>query len=260
MQVINFIKFLFFSQPAFLTQYTFTKKDKTVVLQEMVHVSHGDTYESINHDIKKFIEHKPDAKIYLEGVYGEKKDSIKFNNKLASLFGLELVQPEVMFLKDIYQSVASITGWQMQGTHNYLKDIEESKLVKADITYSQMYEYIKNIEDDHKKEKIKFSINPKLINFLKTIKLPGYAAKKIITNVVINTKADNQLSKSTGKFKELFTVILNKRNEHLLHMIEKNSDKNIFVTYGAAHPKGIKNELQQLGYTCTTERKINFKF
>lgn len=266
MRLYNFVKLMLSKEQAYLYQYEFKKLNQTVILQEMVHVSHENTYKSINNEIKDFLKNNKNALIYLEGVYGENDHCLKVNQRLMDLLNINVTSEnasntETFFLKEIYKAVAKVSGWQLQGSDNYLKDIENKYLVKADMTYEQMYQNLEPLAIEHKKEKTNVSINNDLINFLQKIKLPGIFAKKAINYTLLKTNKginDKDYFKDP-QFNQIKPIILDKRNFFLVDLITKNKDEKIFITYGAAHSVGIKQLLQEKGYTCEVKKKISFE-
>lgn len=266
MRLYNFFKLILSKEQAYLYQYEFKKLNQTVILQEMVHVSHENTYKSVNNEIKDFLKNNSNARIYLEGVYGEDEHCLKVNQKLMDLLNIDVknentTNTQTLFLKEIYKAVAKVSGWQLQNNDNYLKDIENKYLVKADITYEQMYKNLSTLTIEHKEEKTNVSINNDIINFLQKIKLPGFFAKKAINYTLLKTNKgvnDKDYFKDHA-FNQIKPIILEKRNLFLVDLVVNNKDENIFITYGAAHSIGIKQLLQEKGYTCELKKKISFE-
>lgn len=257
MKILNFLKLAFSKKEALLNQLVFTKGQRTIVLQEMIHIGEEKMYQEINKDIHDFIQNNENAKVYLEGIYGEKEDIASLNTKMMGIFGIKQTKSmNTLFLKEIYKNIAQVTGLSLQSPDNYLKNIDEKLLVKADFTYAQMYEHIKDIEDAKNIEE--FPITQKGWDFLTKAKVPGIIIKKFIKNALINKDEIKTPSKFTN-FIKLQEVILHERNKFVIELLMKTRHKNIFMTYGAAHTKEIKEELVKKGFTCETRKKIAFK-
>lgn len=256
MKILNFFKPVFSKKDAFLNQLVFTKGHRTIVLQEMVHIGEERMYMEINKDIHEFIQNHEHAKIYLEGIYGEEPDIAALNRKMMGIFGIKQTQnTNTLFLKEIYKNVAQVANLSLQSPNNYLKDVDEKILVKADFTYAQMYEHIKDIEDaEHTGE---FPITQKGWDLLTKAKIPGLIIKKFIKNAIINKDKMKPPSKFAN-FVKLQEVILHERNMFVLDMLMKTRHKNIFMTYGAAHTKEIQKELMKKGFSCEIRKSIVF--
>lgn len=251
MKILKFIKLLLPSKQAYLNQYEFKNGDKSITLQEMIHVAPEDVYESINEEIKSFIKENPEGRIYLEGVYGAVEDCKKLNKKMSQIMNIEVSDvPDNLFIKQIYHIISRVTGWQLQAKENYLKDVAESCMVKADMTYAEMLSHLKHIKPG-KGKKTELSVDEKTLDMVIKMRLPGMLLRKLLLSVAANP---NKAAES--EIGDIMPIILDKRNAKLLEIIVANGDKDIFVTYGAAHSFGLKKDLQDLGYTCELKKKV----
>lgn len=256
MKLLPILKSMITNEKAYLNQYCFENGTKTIYFQEMIHVGSERLYSEINQSIKNFLEENKRGKVYLEGIHGQEKDGQQFNDKIMKIFGLKKPKNiDGMFFKELYKQLSYLAGLSAQHPENYLKDIPEKKIVKADMDYLQMLEHMENIPLP--KKEIDVSFDQESWDKLKKLKFPGWLLKNFLRSMTIHKDSlrIGEKSPSQAAFQNL---ILHKRNIFLLNILEQTKDKKIFVTYGAAHTKEIKQELLKLGYTCSIVKKIEF--
>jgi hypothetical protein len=244
---------------AALTQYVFKKNDQEIYFQEMVHVADKKVYEQVNQEIKNFLNLHPEGKIYLEGIHGDEEDGKVLNDKLMSIIGVK--QPEgayYLFLKELYKTIAYVTRLQAQDNTNYLKNIPEDKWVKADMTFKELYEQIKHSEETPIEKRSEFDPKASTYDLLHKLWFPGFLFKHVLRAVALKKREISLFSPDLPALKDVGKVILHDRNQIILNFIKNSSDKKIFLTYGAAHLKEVKELLIQEGYTFKTVKDIEY--
>lgn len=242
---------------AYLSQYKFQKNDQVIYFQEMVHIAPSKVYEDVNKSIKTFLQTYPEGKIYLEGIHGDEKDSQALNDKLMKVVGVK--QPEgkyYMFIKELYKSIALITDLQAQDDKNYLKDIPEEKKVKADMSFTELYDKIKNCEESEEAKRVEFNPESEKVKELKQSKLLSFLLRHLLCAILLKKRDASLFNGEVGPFKEVGKIILNDRNQVILNFIKTSQDKQIFLTYGAAHLKEVKELLIKDGYSFESVKEI----
>lgn len=242
-----------------LTQYVFKKNDQEIYFQEMVHVADKKVYSQVNQEIKQFLNTYPEGKIYLEGIHGPEEDGKLLNDKFMSIIGVK--QPEgayYLFLKELYKTIAYVTRLQAQDNSNYLKDIPEEKWVKADMTFKELYEEIKHSEETPLEKRSEFNPKASTYDLLYKLWFPGFLLKHILRAVALKKREISLFSPDLPAFKDVGKVILHDRNKIILNFIKNSPDKKIFLTYGAAHLKEVKELLINEGYSFSTIKHIDY--
>lgn len=259
MGLFSILKNMLNSKPVYMGQYLFTKGDRRITFQEMIHVAGEDLYKNINNDIKEFLNTYENGKIYLEGIHGDNKYLHLNNKKMMGIFGIkEPVDNTVLFLKKYYYNLAYITGLEVQQENNYLNNIANDKRVKADITHEELWGLIKDLPESKKKTDILLE-NKKEIEKAKGSKLLCWITKKVLRSAALSRNSWGSFKK-TEALQLFHKVILNERNKVLLDMLNTSSDKDIFVTYGAAHFEEIKENLISQGYHCKLIKNLDIGF
>lgn len=242
-----------------LSQYVFKKEGQKIYFQEMVHVADKSVYEEVNQDIKLFLQNNPNGKVYLEGIHGDEMDGKILNDKFMAILGVK--QPEgqyYLFLKELYQLMAYVGRLQAQAPENYLKDIPEEKLVKADMTFKNLYEELKNVEETPLEKRSVFDPKSKTYELFYSLRFPGFFLKHLLRAVAFKKREISLMSPDLPALKEVGKVILHDRNKIILDFIKNSPDKEIFLTYGAAHLKEVKELLLNEGYSFELVKNVSF--
>lgn len=253
---IGMIKALISGQRAYLQQHLFEKDQRQIIIQEMVHIGSEKMYEDINASICEYLQTYPDAKVYLEGIYGNKADSEKLNIKMMGILGVRQSKDmNTLFLKSLYKGLAYVAGLSVQDNDNYLKNVPKASQVKADVTFGEMYEWIKDIPEAT--VKIDFSMEEAALELAKKLKFPGFMLRQILRATLLNKDGLDKQKGTLGMI-QLQRVILQQRNEFLINKLLRARTKNVFVTYGAAHLKEVKQALIEKGFTHRVVKEIAF--
>lgn len=202
----------------YMPEYTLTNWQKTVVYQWMIHIAEPDFYEEIAKNLKNYKEkwfiH------FFESVKPWKKESQEDFNKAIW----------VKFDKDLYKNISENLWLVNQDYQKLIWDFSQ-KDINVDLSLDEIVEEYKkntkwietpNMEPIDLKEAL-----GKLTDREK--KLIWYIFRWILIQFLWNDDAE------TGLNKELWDVILWKRNKVLADEVLKSQEKNIYITYGLLH-------------------------
>lgn len=216
--------------PAMMTKYTLSNWDKTVVFQSMMHIASENFYNYVTKDLK---EKKDEWFIhFFEWVkWWTKENSEAFNKALGFEFDEKLYPYLSKLLWVTFQDYQKII-WQIS-----------DKDVNVDISMDEImteYNKIKKETSEKNTEVVKISEElEKSLNQLteRELKFVNYLSKAFLNLLFSSSNSIALLEWQQNP--EIFSVILNKRNEVLANEIIRNPNKKIYVTYGALHFPGV---------------------
>ena len=263
-------------KPASLDTILLKRKDgKFVTLQAMMHIAPTEFYQHVNTNIKAFLYNNPEGRVFLEGVYNIEGD-LESKEQMQQILSGSLPLENDVELKDLYQAFAKFLDWDMQSKENYLANIPEDVLMKADISsqeFVKLYNAQKSEKTDQDNDQKRKKFAQILANFLdkednkitqkdleeivqKKDNFNSHIVKPIIKKglkTAIASAQSNQdiLKELSIRDPILSAIIIDTRNNRLIDMIEQ-SDTDVFVTYGAAHlycgDFALINALKSRGY------------
>lgn len=226
--------------PARMPIYTISNWEKTVVFEAMSHIWSENFYKKVRENIKKYKENW--FVLFFEWVkWWTKENQDKFNKALW-----------VDFNPEIYENFSKLY-WLTYQDNSTLLNIVNNKDFNVDVTIDDIiskYEKSKldkNITNREYKTPIDINteikttlsiLNDKQLNILKYI-------NKAMINVIIKSNNIQQTISDNFANKELFDIILNKRNEVIAKEIKNSEHKKIIVTYWLLHFEWIFNILKQ---------------
>ncbi len=226
--------------PSRMATYTITNWDKIIVFQTMSHIWTSGFYNKVKENIKKLKENW--YVLYFEWVRpGSEENHEAFNKAL----WLQLD-------KDTYSNMSKLYWLESQNNEIFLNQVND-KDYNIDVS-------IDDIIQEYKKLKIKNNVEnrtynePLDANKLIVEELSKLNEKEKIILRYINKSFVNMIVKSENlqtliqnEFanKELFDVILNKRNEVVAKKIISSEDKKIVMTYWMLHFNWILNILKE---------------
>lgn len=221
--------------PASLHQYTLTNWKKTVVFQEMIHIWRKSFYETIKNDIA--LAKKDDFVYFFEWVKpGSKESHKKFN---AALW--------VKFDVDLYKNFSKLYGVSFQDNAQFLWLVND-KDFNVDISMDEIIAYYDTIKKEDSENEDIIDANQKILASLSSLNQKELQILVYVNQAILNTIIGNKtLLKGLENLnnKELFDVILGKRNELLAKTIVDSPYEKIFVTYGKLHFDGVFELLQK---------------
>lgn len=227
--------------PAKMPTFTISNWEKTVIFQAMSHIWSNDFYEQIK---KNLINAKKQWYVYFyEWVKGgNKKNEKDFNKAIWIKFNKELYKnfSKLYWVthqdNSIYYNLVNNLDFnvdlnidEIMKNYNKLEKKEENNnfLQKKEVVDANA-EIIKTLSSLNKKElEILRYINKGLLNFI--------IASDTTKNLVMDNFAN----------KDLFSVILDKRNENLSEKIINSKYNKIYITYWLLHFKWVFELLQK---------------
>lgn len=214
-----------------LTQYKLlnSKTEQTIVLQEMSHIAMPSFYNQVNQDISFY---KDLGYIHLfEGLHiRNEKDLAKLND----LIGFNL---------SLGKSIGTASGLSSQNNHLKI----ENNDVRADTNSDVII-----------KEFQKRNINNNEIKILDSIeRIENNEFNKWLVKSLLRTGL--RIHKTFGDkiimLDGMKEIILDKRNDILIQHIRDNKS-HLFITYGAAHIKDIREYLLKNGFMNVDQKEI----
>lgn len=235
-------------EPALLPRVTMSDGNRTVIIQGMMHIGTERFYKSVVYDAERAL--SEGYVLYYEGVQPNPEADKWFSDTLAG--GGDLSAN--------YKALAEICGLQFQLDYFDLLD-KDAKLhperhIKADVdTLDMKREYDHLIETDPafaeaveggKVQKAKAesaSGMASAINWLQEgtqgqRKLAGYFCRWSLNGVGTKPKEGEEPD-------QMKKVILHYRNRALADRIAADSNDKIYITYGAAHIRGVVDLLKE---------------
>ena len=263
-------------KPASLDTILLKRKDgKFVTLQAMMHIAPTEFYQHVNTNIKSFLYSNSKGRVFLEGVYNIDGD-LESKEQMQHILSGSLPLEKDVELKDLYQALAKFLDWDVQSKENYLVDIPEDVLVKADISsqeFVKLYNAQKSGKSDQESGHQSKNLGKILANFLDkegnkitqkdleelvqnkdnfNSRIVKPIIKKGLKTGIASAQSHQDILKELSiRDPILSSIIIDTRNNRLIDMIEQ-SDTDVFVTYGAAHlycgDFALINALQSRGY------------
>lgn len=225
--------------PATLPRYTISNGDKTVVFQTMSHIWSENFYTTVQNTIfsykqKWFV-------LFFEWVQSGTQEN---NNKLDQALWMN-------FNETTYDSLSKLYGLVQQDNSKFL-NLVNNKDYNIDISIDDIITSYEKIKKENGLENRTYSppINTTELVTKELSELPEnklqllkYVNRAFI-NVILKNESLQANIQNTFANKELFEVILTKRNEFISNAILKSQEKNIIATYWLLHFQGIFELLQ----------------
>ena len=227
--------------PAPMPTYTISNWEKTIIFQAMSHIWSKNFYEKIKQDLKKS---KQDWYVYF---YEEVKDwtpenKEKFNKAIW-----------IKFDKDLYKNFSKLY-WVIQQVNSIYLNLENNLDYNVDLTIDEIIQYYEELweKKENKKSilqtKETIDVNWEIIKTLsqlneKELKILRYVNKAMLNLLIWNEKIQTTLTNNFTN-KNLFEIILDKRNEVLSNEIIDSKYNKIYITYWLLHFKWVFKLLQ----------------
>lgn len=217
--------------PAMMPEYTITNWDKIVVFQSMSHIAKQNFYNEVEKNIQKF---KSNSWVYFyEWVKPwTKESSEKFDEALW-----------INFTPDLYKHMSRLYWVTFQDNNRFLwlvnnldfnVDLDLDQIIKI---YEEKKINKKNKKDAENKQIINAS--EEILNKLnllkdKELEVLIYINQAILNLVIKNDKEAKELLKDFWN-QDLFSVILDERNDNLSKEIMSSKYSKIYITYWLLH-------------------------
>jgi len=226
--------------PAPMPTYTISNWEKTVIFQAMSHIWSNDFYNSIKTNL---INAKKNWYIYFyEWVKNWTDENRKKFNKAIW----------IKFDKNLYKNFSKLY-WVTQQDNSIYYNLVNNKDYNIDLSIDEIIEYYEELETTNqssilKSEKV-VDINWEVIKTLsqfnkKEMKILRYLNKAMLNLILWSETIQTTLTNNFTN-KNLFKIILNKRNDVLSNEIINSKHNKIFITYWLLHFKWVFKLLQK---------------
>lgn len=223
--------------PAKMPIFTISNWEKTVIFQSMSHIWTQNFYNNVKNNIE---EAKKNGYIYFfEWVKaGTNENMEKFNNALW-----------IKFEEDLYENMAKLYWLKHQENEMFFNLVNDNDY-NVDLSIDKIIEYYeketsKNETNNSKDINITptADINNLIKEALNTLTdeqlvVIRYINKAIINMIIKNENIQASLTNNLWN-KDIFNIILWKRNELVASEIINNENKKIIITYWLLHFNGI---------------------
>jgi len=208
----------------------------------MSHIASREFYEQVQESVK--ISKQNGYVLYYEWVRpGNQENTQAFNAALG-----------IDFNPEIYNNLSELYGIVAQNNNDFLWIIND-KDYNIDISVDDIMEIYdeKSQKKETEENKAIYDINAEIITQLTTLKPRELAILRFINQSFLNFIMKNETFRNTiieivGNT-DLFSVILDDRNMHIVEEIVQRNDEKIFLMYGLMHFTWILELLQQTDST-----------
>lgn len=245
----SFVYYFNEKKPAYMPEYTLSNWEKTVIFQWMVHIWWENFYKKVSENLKKY---KEEWFIhFFESVRPWSKESNEEFNK-AIWF---------KFDKDLYENMSKLYWVTFQDYSKIIWEVSE-KDINVDLSMDDIIkEYKKlNVQKEQNQEVIDISKNMnEIVNKLNSreLNLLVYVNRAVLNLLISNTETLKDLSWIWNK--DIFHIILWKRNEVLADEIIKSQNKKIYVTYWLLHFDWVLKLLQEKDKNWKIIKTTNYR-
>lgn len=228
--------------PAEIPLYTLSNGSKELRFQAMSHIWSQTFYDEVKKDIG--IAKKDGFILFYEGVKPWSEESIKeFNEAIW-----------VEFSPDLYKNFSKLYWVDHQKNPEFFWIINDKDFnIDLDInTIMSIYRektWSIDIETSKRGEQQVADISRDIIDQLsnlseKELAVMRYVNKSVLNFIIKNAGVRNKMLEAFGN-QDLFSVILDERDAHLVDNLLSSEASNIFVMYGMMHFDGVYKLLQE---------------
>lgn len=202
----------------------------------MSHIASSEFYEWVKNDIIKA--KKDDFVLYFEWVQpGSTENMEKFNTALG-----------VKFDAGVYDNLSKLYGIVAQDNELFL-GLENNKDYNVDLSIDDIMELYTPSTEKKWLPKEAYDINNDIVSRLSELSAKELAILRFINQSFLNFIMKNEVFRDTiiqnlGNT-DLFEVILEDRNKHIVEEVYNRKDEKIFILYGLMHFKWVLDILQQ---------------
>ena len=224
--------------PAEMPIYTLTNGEKILIFQWMSHIGTERFYEEVRNNIR---EAKNNGYVlYFEWVQpGTEENMEKFNKILGVKFDAELYENFSKLYWLVHQDNDSLL-W-LVNDEDYNVDLWIDAIIEI---YREKYP--EDVIDEDREllaasteiTKLLATLNPRQLSILIYV-------NQAIINTIIKYDGLRQKILDISGSSNIFDVILNNRNIHLVNEISESPHEKIFTTYGLMHYSWVLEELQK---------------
>ena len=212
--------------PAKMPQVTLSNGEKTIIFQAMSHIATRSFYEKVTDSLRKA---KQKGFVYFfEGVRPWNKENMEYFNK--ALW--------IEFDENLYKNLGKLYWVVSQDNNDFLWLVNNNDF-NVDLSIDEIVELYKSIEVKKEKKWLPYDANKHILDTLsqlndRQLRVLVYINKSMLNFIIKSDKAKDLISNNFWN-KQLFKIILDKRNEKLVDEIINSSHKKIFITYWLLH-------------------------
>lgn len=222
-----------------MPRITISNGEKTVEFQAMIHIGRKEFYEEVKSHIYTLKENG--FVLFFEWVKpGSEENMDNFDKALW-----------VQFTPDLYENFSKLYGVTFQDNSDFLWLVNNLDF-NVDLSIDEIMSYYDAKQD--KSEMVGLPKEAQDINGLLLDKLATLNEKELQILIYVNKAILNAIIKSDGAKnsiianfanKDLFDIILHKRNDVVSEAIIESEYKKIVITYGLLHFEWILKNLQK---------------
>ncbi|MDD4151737.1 MAG: hypothetical protein PHR68_03925 [Candidatus Gracilibacteria bacterium] len=225
--------------PAMMPVYHITNGNKKIVFHAMSHIASPGFYNDVKDDISSL--KNDNFVLFYEGVKPGKEESYdKFDKALG-----------VKFDADLYVNMSKLYGLIKQDNSMFL-GLLKNKDKNVDLSMDEivkLYEKDKTLSGEKDDLKMPVDANVLITELLsklddKQLSILRFINQSIMNTIIKNQNIQDSMASAIGN-KTIMDTILGKRNTYLIKAIKEEKNKNIVITYGLLHFKGVFEELQK---------------
>jgi len=224
--------------PAKLPLYTLSNGKQTIEFQTMSHIASGKFYRNVKENITKA--KKDWFVLYFEWVRpGNTENTQAFNEALG-----------IKFEAWIYNNLSKLYGIEAQNNSDFLWLVNKQDY-NIDLSIDEIMEQYNsiNIPQRNRSSSPAFDINQDILETLSTIRKRELSILRFINQAFLNFIMKNDSFRNSVISKlwntNLFDVILDERNAHIVSEVYQKDDAKIFLIYGLMHFEWVLELLKQ---------------
>lgn len=232
--------------PAKLPEYVLTNGEKTVRFRTMSHIASESFYSGVSADLSEA--RKQGYVLFYEGVrQGSPESSKKFDALMGFKFDKDLYAAMSKLYGLVPQDNASIVGEFQPNDRNVDVSIDDivsgyekrRGAVSGELLPVTASGSADGFASEFSKEISLYAdaLTPRELGVVR------YLNRAIMSLVIKNRDASNAAFAGLGK-EDLFSAILDDRNEVIVDAVTSSEEKKIFITYGLLHFDGVFDLLQ----------------
>ena len=223
--------------PAKMPSYWLINGEKIILFQWMSHIASPSFYSQVQSNIQWW--KTEGAVLFFEGVRpGTEENAKKFNK----LIGVE-------FDADIYKNFSKLYGLVPQKNEDFLW-LANNKDFNVDLSIDEVMSiYETRFPDTDYDAKEAIDISGQVAMLLENLKPRELSVLVYFNQAIVNTIIKSEgirtwLLEISGNT-NIFDIILDDRNSHVVSELESSSEEFIIVLYGLMHFEGIYEELRK---------------
>lgn len=222
-----------------MPRITISNGDKTVEFQAMIHIGRKEFYEEVKNHIYSLKENG--FVLFFEWVKPGKEENMDNFDKALG----------VQFTPDLYENFSKLYGVTFQDNNDFIWLVNNLDF-NVDLSIDEIMSHYDAKQG--KTESIKLPKEAQDINSLVLDKLSSLNEKELQILIYVNKAILNAIIKSDGAKngiisnfanKDLFDIILHKRNDVVSEAIITSKYKKIVITYWLLHFEWILKNLQK---------------